>query len=56
MEPSIVQCPYCFEFVEIFVEDDVFGSMVQDCEVCCQPWLLHVQKKGRKRVITAERS
>jgi hypothetical protein len=33
--PIEVQCPYCGERVEIAVEPDVWGSMVQDCEVCC---------------------
>jgi hypothetical protein len=29
--------------VEIFVEPDVHGSFVQDCEVCCNPWLVRVE-------------
>ena len=33
-----VQCPYCGEAVEIYVEPDVSGMFVQDCEVCCNPW------------------
>jgi hypothetical protein len=37
-----VTCPYCGEKVEIFVEDDVRGTFVQDCEVCCNPWLVRV--------------
>jgi cysteine-rich CPXCG protein len=37
-----VTCPYCGESGEIFVEDDVRGSFVQDCEVCCNPWLVRV--------------
>ena len=37
-----VTCPYCGESVEIFVEDDVRGTFVQDCEVCCNPWLVRV--------------
>ena len=35
-----VTCPYCGGTVEIFVEPDVHGSFVQDCEVCCNPWLV----------------
>jgi hypothetical protein len=38
----LVTCPYCGEAVEIFVEPDVHGSFVQDCEVCCNPWLVRV--------------
>ena len=37
-----VICPYCGEQVDIFVEEDVRGSFVQDCEVCCNPWRVHV--------------
>lgn len=39
----IVTCPYCGEDVEIYVEADVSGSLVQDCEVCCNPWLLSIR-------------
>lgn len=38
-----VTCPYCGEEVEIYVEPDVRGTFVQDCEVCCNPWLLTVE-------------
>jgi hypothetical protein len=30
-------CPYCGEAVEIYLEPDVEESLVQDCEVCCNP-------------------
>lgn len=42
-EEFIVTCPYCGEDVEIYVEADVSGSLVQDCEVCCNPWLMQVR-------------
>ena len=29
-----VCCPYCGEEVEIYLEPDVSGTFVQDCEVC----------------------
>ena len=41
----VVTCPYCGEEVEIFVEPDVHGSFVQDCEVCCNPWLVRVERE-----------
>jgi hypothetical protein len=34
----LVTCPFCGERLEIYVEPDVNGSFVQDCEVCCNPW------------------
>lgn len=39
-----VQCPYCFERVEILIEADNWGTMVQDCEVCCNPWQLTITR------------
>jgi hypothetical protein len=33
-----VQCPYCFELVELWVDPDTVGSFVEDCSVCCRPW------------------
>lgn len=41
-ESATVQCPYCFEWVEIFVEPDLRGEMVFDCEVCCRPWQVKI--------------
>ena len=37
-----LQCPYCSEVVEVYLEPDIAGTMVQDCEVCCRPWQLMV--------------
>lgn len=42
--PIEVQCPYCGERVEIAIAPDVWGEMVQDCEVCCNPWQLTVTR------------
>jgi hypothetical protein len=38
----VVTCPYCGEEVEIYLEPEICGSLVQDCEVCCNPWHLRV--------------
>jgi hypothetical protein len=38
----IVTCPYCGEEIELYLEPDVRGELVQDCEVCCNPWLIRV--------------
>lgn len=44
-----VSCPYCGEGVTIGL--DPGGGRVQayveDCEVCCQPWRVHVQYDNR---------
>lgn len=43
-DETTVQCPYCFELVEVFLEPDVEGALVMDCEVCCNPWQLYVSR------------
>lgn len=49
-----ITCPYCGERVEIYLEPDVEGSLVQDCEVCCNPWQLEVWvDDGARRVSVA---
>ena len=39
-----IQCPYCGERVTITIEPDTWGDLVQDCEVCCNPWQLTVTR------------
>jgi len=46
MDEFVVACPYCGEEVEIHVEEDVRGSFVQDCEVCCNPWLVQLTRSA----------
>jgi hypothetical protein len=46
-DTRLVTCPYCCEEIEIYVELDVSGSYVQDCEVCCNPWT--VPRVARRR-------
>ncbi len=51
-----VTCPYCGEAVEIQVEEDVRGSFVQDCEVCCNPWLVRVHRTADGNEVTVGRA
>ena len=44
-DTHLVTCPYCGEEIEIYVEPDVRGSYVQDCEVCCNPWTVRVTRE-----------
>lgn len=39
---AAVTCPWCHESVEITIEADLSGTFIQDCEVCCRPWTVHV--------------
>jgi len=43
-DTHLVTCPYCGEEIEIYVEPDVGGSYIQDCEVCCKPWMVRVSR------------
>jgi len=56
MEPLSVVCPYCGESVEIRVDEDVRGSFVQDCEVCCNPWLVRVRRTRDGAEVTINRA
>jgi hypothetical protein len=50
-----VSCPYCGELVEIYVEPEVRGTLVQDCEVCCQPWKVDVGYDQGERYVYVSR-
>lgn len=50
-----VTCPYCGESGEIYVERDVRGQFVQDCEVCCNPWLVRVTWDTGERWVDVSR-
>ncbi|HJL15968.1 MAG TPA: CPXCG motif-containing cysteine-rich protein [Sandaracinaceae bacterium LLY-WYZ-13_1] len=39
-----VRCPWCFEPVELYVDPGTRGSFVQDCDVCCRPWQVWVDR------------
>ncbi len=41
-----VRCPYCREHVELYVDPDSQGQLVEDCAVCCRPWLVTVESTG----------
>ena len=51
-----VICPFCGEEVAIQVERDVRGSFVQDCEVCCNPWLIRVTRSADGADISVSRA
>jgi len=55
-EHFLVQCPYCGEEVEVYLEPDVRGSLVQDCEVCCNPWMIRISHEGGERYLSVTRA
>jgi hypothetical protein len=52
----LVTCPYCGEDVEIYVEPEMRGSFVQDCEVCCNPWRVRVWREDGERQVAIARA
>jgi hypothetical protein len=52
----LVMCPYCGEHSEVYIEADVSGSFVQDCEVCCNPWRVRVLGRGDDRDVEVSRA
>ncbi|AMQ90219.1 MULTISPECIES: CPXCG motif-containing cysteine-rich protein [Marinobacter] len=43
LDSVLVQCPYCWETLEISVDPSVAEQeYVEDCQVCCQPIVLTV--------------
>ncbi|WP_417217555.1 CPXCG motif-containing cysteine-rich protein [Alcanivorax sp.] len=41
--PVTVQCPHCWEAIEVLVDPSVEEQeYVEDCQVCCQPLLFAV--------------
>ena len=55
-DTTIVTCPYCGEAVEVYVEADARGTFVQDCEVCCNPWRVHVHSEDDERSVSVDRA
>lgn len=46
LDTVAIDCPYCGETVELALDPESEGRMVEDCEVCCNPWLLTVRWVG----------
>ncbi len=48
-----VQCPWCFERIEIWIDPETTGQLVRDCEVCCRPWEMTISRdrSGRREVV-----
>lgn len=44
LEAKIIQCPYCWEMIEITVDCSVHSQeYVEDCEVCCRPIVMSIE-------------
>lgn len=56
-EDGLQRCPYCGEEVEVQV--DAVGptseTYVEDCPVCCRPWVVHVSRDGEDVAVSLGR-
>lgn len=48
MDDALVQCPYCGEEIELFIDEGggAAQSYVEDCQVCCQAMQVTVAGDG----------
>jgi hypothetical protein len=43
LDSVLIQCPYCWETLDISIDPSVADQeYVEDCQVCCQPIVVHV--------------
>ena len=43
MNAHVIQCPYCGEPLEVFVDWSIrTQEYVEDCQVCCKPITLNI--------------
>lgn len=55
-EVAHVRCPYCREWVDLYVDPDTQGVYVEDCAVCCRPWTVEVAREGDKLRVHVSRA
>jgi hypothetical protein len=47
VEPASIQCPYCWEQIELTVDCSVEQQQyTEDCQVCCRPIVLDIRIGG----------
>jgi hypothetical protein len=39
-----VSCPFCGETMTLVIDPSTTGAFVQDCDVCCNPWAVTVER------------
>lgn len=48
-----IQCPYCWETIEIVVDESVTEQdYIEDCSVCCRPihFRIHLSEQGEVEI------
>lgn len=51
-----VRCPYCREWVDLYIDPDTAGALVEDCAVCCRPWAVTVERDGGRLRVHVSRA
>lgn len=52
-----IQCPYCGESIDLFVDDSVEEQQyIEDCQVCCRPIHVSVSSDDEKGVTLVARA
>lgn len=49
-----VICPYCGQINELFIDysGGTHQTYLEDCQVCCQPWEVHVDLTGQEPLVS----
>jgi len=56
MEDTVrVRCPYCREVVDLYVDPDTSGTLVEDCAICCRPWSVTIERAGARLRVQVSR-
>ena len=55
-DSTLVRCPYCREQVSLYVDPDTTGVLIEDCEVCCRPWQVEIERSGGKLKVRVHRA
>ncbi len=52
LQNSTIQCPYCWETIEILVDCSVESQQyIEDCQVCCRPINIAVTMSGDSPIV-----
>ena len=54
-ETARVKCPYCAEWVDLYVDPETTGTYVEDCAVCCHPWAVTVDRSSGRLKVRVDR-
>ena len=50
-----IQCPWCWESLELYIDPESVGQLVEDCEVCCRPWVIFIERSPEGTRVHVER-